>query len=61
MVMANLARSTRLETNSAQNWRSSHDIGDGRRKVEGWLPRYMKFPQAVYAERRLTARPLPMA
>jgi ParB family transcriptional regulator, chromosome partitioning protein len=30
--------------------------GDGRTKVEGWLPRYMAFPQAGYTERPATAR-----
>ncbi|MEQ1612097.1 MAG: ParB/RepB/Spo0J family partition protein [Hyphomicrobiaceae bacterium] len=30
--------------------------GDGRTKVEGWLPRYMRFPQASYTERPLMSR-----
>ncbi len=30
--------------------------GDGRAKVEGWLPRYVQFPQAQYSGRSLTAR-----
>ena len=29
--------------------------GDGRTKVEGWLPRYLRFPQAGYTDRPLTA------
>ena len=29
--------------------------GDGRTKVEGWLPRYLQFPQASYTDRPLTA------
>ncbi|MBX9739395.1 MAG: ParB/RepB/Spo0J family partition protein [Beijerinckiaceae bacterium] len=31
--------------------------GDGRAKVEGWLPGYARFPQAQYTERPLTAKP----
>ena len=30
--------------------------GDGRTKVDGWLPRYMRFPQGGYTERALLAR-----
>ena len=30
--------------------------GTSREKVEGWLPRYMKFPQDGYTERALVAR-----
>ncbi len=30
--------------------------GDGRAKVEGWLPRYLRFPQGQYTERALLAR-----
>lgn len=30
--------------------------GDGRTKVEGWLPRYLRFPQGQYTERPLLAR-----
>ena len=30
--------------------------GDGRSKVEGWLPRHMKFPQAGYTKRPAAAR-----
>ncbi|MEQ1698304.1 MAG: ParB N-terminal domain-containing protein [Hyphomicrobiaceae bacterium] len=30
--------------------------GNGRTKVEGWLPRYVQFPQAQYTGRPLTAR-----
>ena len=30
--------------------------GDGRNKVEGWLPRYLRFPQGQYTERALVAR-----
>jgi ParB family chromosome partitioning protein len=30
--------------------------GDGRTKVEGWLPRYVRFPQRQYTERALLAR-----
>ena len=30
--------------------------GDGRSKVEGWLPRYLRFPQGRYTERALLAR-----
>ena len=29
--------------------------GEGRTKVDGWLPRYVRFPQAGYTERPLTA------
>jgi len=29
--------------------------GDGRTKVEAWLPRYLRFPQAGYTGRPLTA------
>jgi ParB family transcriptional regulator, chromosome partitioning protein len=31
-------------------------VGDGRTKVEGWLPRYMKFPQAAYTQRATIAQ-----
>lgn len=30
--------------------------GNGRTKVDGWLPRYMRFPQARYTERPMIAR-----
>ena len=29
--------------------------GDGRTKVEGWLPCYLRFPQAGYTDRPLAA------
>ena len=29
--------------------------GEDRTKVEGWLPRYLQFPQARYTDRPLTA------
>jgi ParB family transcriptional regulator, chromosome partitioning protein len=29
--------------------------GDGRTRVEGWLPRYLRFPQAAYTDRPLAA------
>ena len=29
--------------------------GEDRTKVEGWLPRYLRFPQAGYTDRPLTA------
>jgi ParB family transcriptional regulator, chromosome partitioning protein len=29
--------------------------GDGRTKVDGWLPRYLRFPQAGYTARPLSA------
>ena len=35
--------------------------GTSRAKVEGWLPRYMKFRQGGYSERPLVARPRPAA
>ncbi len=35
--------------------------GDGRAKIEGWLPRYVRFPQAQYTGRPLTARSQVMA
>ena len=35
--------------------------GDGRAKVDGWLPRYLQFPQARYTTRPLTTRPRPSA
>ncbi len=35
--------------------------GDGRTKVDGWLPRYMRFPQSGYTERSLLARYRPAA
>lgn len=31
--------------------------GEGRAKVDGWLPGYLQFPQAQYTERPLTAKP----
>ena len=30
--------------------------GDGRTKVEGWLPRYMSFPQVGYTVRAIKAQ-----
>jgi ParB family chromosome partitioning protein len=30
--------------------------GEGRSKVEGWLPRYLRFPQGQYTDRPLLAR-----
>ena len=30
--------------------------GDGRTKVDGWMPRYMRFPQSGYTGRALLAR-----
>ena len=30
--------------------------GDGRTKVDGWTPRYMRFPQGKYTGRALIAR-----
>lgn len=30
--------------------------GDGRTKVDGWTPRYMRFPQGGYTGRALLAR-----
>ncbi len=35
--------------------------GTSRAKVEGWLPRYMQFPQGGYTERALVARQRPAA
>ena len=35
--------------------------GDGRSKVEAWTPRYMRFPQAAYTARPLTASARPSA
>ena len=35
--------------------------GNSREKVEGWLPRYMRFPQGGYTERALAARHRPTA
>lgn len=35
--------------------------GDGRKKVEGWLPRWMAFPGKAYTKRPLTKRPKPTA
>lgn len=35
--------------------------GTSRAKVEGWLPRYMRFPQGGYTERALVARHRPAA
>ena len=29
--------------------------GDGRTKVDGWMPRYVRFPQAAYTARPLAA------
>jgi len=29
--------------------------GEDRTKVEGWLPRYLQFPQVGYTDRPLTA------
>jgi len=31
--------------------------GISREKVEGWLPRYMRFPQSGYTERGKAVRP----
>lgn len=28
--------------------------GDGRKKVDGWLPRWMAFPATNYTKRKLT-------
>ena len=35
--------------------------GDGRSKVEAWTPRYMRFPQAAYTARPMTASARPTA
>jgi ParB family transcriptional regulator, chromosome partitioning protein len=35
--------------------------GHGRTKAEGWLPRYMRFPQAGYTARPMTANGRPVA
>ena len=35
--------------------------GTSRAKVEGWLPRYMRFPQGGFTERPLVARQRPAA
>jgi len=35
--------------------------GDGRAKVEGWLPRYMRFPQGKYTTRPMIGHAVPAA